>query len=265
MAITIAEIQRKKDAGEKISMITTYDATFAKLVEAAGIDMILIGDSLGNVMQGRDTTLAVTVDDIIYHARCVMRGCTTPLVVADMPFGSYQASDEEGVRNGIRILKESGCHAVKIEGGARCLNLIRRLVNAGVPVMGHLGLTPQSVNTMSGYHVQGKADSDADTLYKDALALAEAGVFAVTLECVPRALAKRIQDNLSIPVIGIGAGPDTAGQVLVIQDALGLNTGKKSKFVRQFADLAHVAVDALKTYNRAVKDGSFPSDQESYH
>lgn len=265
MAITIAEIQRKKDAGEKISMITTYDATFAKLVEAAGIDMILIGDSLGNVMQGHDTTLAVTVDDIIYHARCVLRGCTTPLVVADMPFGSYQVNDEEGVRNGIRIMKESGCHAVKLEGGARCVSLVRRLVDAGVPVMGHLGLTPQSVNTMSGYHVQGKGDTAADTLFRDAKALADAGAFSVVLECVPRALAKRVQDALSIPVIGIGAGPDTAGQVLVIQDALGLNTGKKSKFVRQYATLADVAIDALKAYNHDVKAGTFPTDQESYH
>lgn len=265
MSITIAELQRKKDAGEKISMITTYDATFASLVEAAGIDMILIGDSLGNVMQGCGNTLSVTVDDIIYHTRCVMRGCSTPFVVADMPFGSYQVCDEDGVRAGIRIMKESGCHAVKLEGGTRCVSLIRRLVDAGVPVMGHLGLTPQSVNVMSGYHVQGKGDKAADTLFNDALALADAGCFSIVLECVPRTLAKRVQDALSIPIIGIGAGPDCAGQVLVLQDALGMNLGKKSKFVRTFATLAQTITEALKTYDQCVKDGSFPSDQESYH
>ena len=264
MSITIAELQRKKDAGEKISMITTYDATFARIVEAAGIDMILIGDSLGNVMQGRDNTLAVTVDDIIYHAQCVMRGCTTPFVVADMPFGSYQCSDEDGVRAGIRILKEANVHGVKIEGGVRCLGLVRRLVDAGVPVMGHLGLTPQSVNTMSGYHVQGKNEA-GEVLFNDALALEKAGAFSIVLECVPRALAKRVQDALHIPVIGIGAGPDCAGQVLVLQDALGLNTGKKSKFVRFYANLADTATKALQQYAQDVRSGNFPSDAESYH
>ena len=265
MTITIADLQKKYLQNEKLTMITTYDATFARLVEAAGIDMILIGDSLGNVMQGRDNTLSVTVDDIIYHASCVMRGCQTPFVIADMPFGSYQVCDEDGVRNGIRILKESGVHAVKIEGGKRCVPLIKKLVQAGVPVMGHIGLTPQSVNTMSGYRVQGKAEQDAENLFQDALALEEAGVFSITLECVPRQLAKRIQDAVKIPMIGIGAGPDTAGQVLVIQDALGMGLGKKTKFVRQFASLADTITEALKTYASVVKDGSFPSDAESYH
>ncbi len=265
MAITIAELQKKKEAGEKLTMVTTYDATFAQLVEAAGIDMILIGDSLGNVMQGRGSTLGVTVDNMIYHTQCVLRGCSSPLVVVDMPFGSYQVCDDEGVRNGIRILKESGGHAVKIEGGARVVNLVKRLVDAGVPVMGHLGLTPQSVHTMSGYHVQGKSDDAAETMYQDALALEAAGAFSVVLECVPRSLAKRIQDALHIPVIGIGAGPDVAGQVLVIQDLLGMSYGKKSKFVRHYASLADVITHALKDYASCVKDGSFPSDQESYH
>ena len=265
MAKTILDLQRKMAAGEKISMITTYDATFARLVEAAGIDMILIGDSLGNVMQGHETTLPVTVDDIIYHARCVMRACTTPFVVADMPFGSYQVSTEEGVRNGIRIIKESGVHAVKIEGGARCLPLVRKLVEAGVPVVGHLGLTPQSVNTMSGYRVQAKAEAEAEKLLSDALDLEAAGVFSLVLECVPRQLGKRVQEALSIPVIGIGAGPDTAGQVLVLQDALGMNMGSKSKFVRHFANLADTIVAALKDYADCVKNGSFPDDKESFH
>lgn len=265
MSLTIADLHKKKELGEKITMITTYDATFARLVEAAGIDMILIGDSLGNVMQGHDSTLAVTLDDVIYHAKCVMRGCTTPFVVTDMPFGSYQVSDDDGVRAGIRILKESGCHAVKLEGGMRCVPLVKRLVDAGVPVMGHLGLTPQSVNTLSGYHVQGKADDDAETLFNDALALEKAGAFSVVLECVPRTLAQRVQNALSIPVIGIGAGPDTAGQVLVLQDMLGLSLGKKAKFVRPFGNLGETVINALKTYASCVKDGSYPSDKESYH
>ena len=265
MANTILDLRRKMEAGEKITMITTYDATFARLVEAAGIDMILIGDSLGNVMQGHDTTLPVTVDDIIYHARCVMRGCSSPFVVADMPFGSYQASVEEGVRNGIRILKESGVHAVKIEGGARCLPLITKLVEAGVPVMGHLGLTPQSVNTMSGYHVQAKNENAAEELFHDALDLQAAGIFSLVLECVPRQLADRVQKFLDIPVIGIGAGPDTAGQVLVLQDALGMSLGHKSKFVRHFANLGDTIVAALKDYAVCVKNGSFPADTESFH
>lgn len=264
MAATIAQLLQKKDEGKKLTMITAYDATFAALAEAAGIDMILVGDSLGNVIQGADSTLGVTVGDIIYHARCVMRGCRQPFVVADMPFGSYQTDDDDGVRNGIRIIKESGAHAVKLEGGSRVLGIVRRLVAAGVPVMGHLGLTPQSVNVLSGYKVQGKGDA-GETLYRDALALAEAGAFSIVLECVPRALAKRVQDALSIPVIGIGAGPDTAGQVLVLQDCLGLTSGKKPKFARQFASLARAAADALRQYAEAVESGDFPSDAESYH
>ncbi|MGN1073089.1 MAG: 3-methyl-2-oxobutanoate hydroxymethyltransferase [Bradymonadia bacterium] len=263
MALTIADLHKKKAAGEKISMITTYDATFARLVEKAGIDMILIGDSLGNVIQGRPNTLAVTVEDVIYHSQCVMRGCSTPFVVTDMPFGSYQTSDEDGVRAGIRILKEGGTHAVKIEGGARVVPLVTRLVQAGVPVMGHLGLTPQSVNTLSGYHVQGKG-GEADVIASDALALQRAGCFSLVLECVPRALAKRIQDSLDIPVIGIGAGPDCAGQVLVLQDALGLSASAP-KFVRKFASIAELSTNALRDYAQAVRDGSFPADTESYH
>ena len=264
MSMTIAQLWAKKAEGKKISMITTYDATFASLVDAAGIDMILVGDSLGNVMQGGSSTLGVTVDDVIYHARCVMRGCSSPFVVVDMPFGSYQVSDEDGVRNGIRILKETGAHAVKREGGSRVLGVVRRLVDAGVPVMGHLGLTPQSVNVLSGYRVQGKGD-DAETLYNDALALAQAGAFSLVLECVPRDLAKRVQDALDIPVVGIGAGPDTAGQVLVLQDCLGMTAAKKPKFVRKFASLAETITDALRQYAAEVEAGTFPSDSESYH
>lgn len=264
MALTIADLHNKMVNGQKIVMITTYDASFAKLVDLAGIDMILVGDSLGNTMQGRSTTLPVTVNDVIYHAQCVMRGCSNPFVVVDMPFGSYQTSDDDGVKAGIRILKESGAHAVKIEGGARVVNITRRLVDAGVPVMGHLGLTPQSVNVLSGYHVQGKGNQ-ADSLIKDAHALQNAGIFALTLECVPRSLAAQIQNELSIPVIGIGAGPDTAGQVLVLHDCLGLSLGKQPKFVRKFADLGNDVVNALKSYAQNVQSGDFPSDKESYH
>lgn len=264
MALTIADLQAKKENGTKISMITCYDATFASLVEAAGIDMILVGDSLGNVMQGEDSTLGVSTDDMIYHGRCVMRAAKTPFVVIDMPFGSYQATDDEGVRNGIRILKETRAHAVKIEGGARVVPIVKRLVAAGVPVMGHLGLTPQSVNVLSGYKVQGKGE-EGEKLFEDAVALEKAGVFSLVLECVPRSLAKRIQEALRIPVIGIGAGPDTAGQVLVLQDCLGMTVGKKPKFVRRFASLGEEIAAILRRYDESVKNGEFPSDAESYH
>lgn len=266
MALTIADFARMKACGERFTMLTTYDATFAQIVEKAGIEMILIGDSLGNTMQGRGTTIGVSVDDVIYHTQCVMRGCSRPLVVADMPFGSYQVNDDEGVRNAVRLMREGGAHAVKLEGGARCVPLVRRLVEAGIPVCAHIGLTPQSVNMMSGYKVQGKGEEQAEELYRDAIALEEAGAFALVLECVPRALAKRITDALTkCCTIGIGAGPDTDGQVLVLQDALGMNMGKKAKFVRQFAQIGEIATNALAEYVSEVKNGSYPSDAESYH
>jgi len=266
MALTIADFAKMKAEHVKYTMLTTYDATFAHLVEAAGIEMILIGDSLGNVMQGRGTTIGVSVDDMIYHCQCVMRGCTRPLVVCDMPFGSYQVNDDEGMRSAIRLMREGGAHAVKLEGGARCVPLVKRLVEAGIPVVGHIGLTPQSVNTLSGYKVQGKGDDQAEELYRDALALEQAGAFAIVLECVPRSLAKRITDSLTkASTIGIGAGPDCDAQVLVLQDALGMGSGKRAKFVRQFANVGEIVTNALASYVAEVKGGTYPSDAESYH
>ena len=266
MALTVADFAKMKAEHEKYTMITTYDATFAHLVEAAGVEMILIGDSLGNVMQGRGTTIGVSLDDVIYHSRCVMRGCTRPFVVCDMPFGSYQVNDDEGMRSAVRIMSEGGVHAVKLEGGARCVPLVRRLVAAGIPVVGHIGLTPQSVNTLSGYKVQGKGDAQAEELCNDALALEDAGAFAIVLECVPRGLAKRVTKSLTkASTIGIGAGPDTDAQVLELQDALSMTSGKKAKFVRSFANVGEIVTNALSDYVAQVKGGTYPSDEESYH
>ncbi len=266
MALTVADFLKMKADHVKFTMLTTYDATFAHLVETAGIEMILIGDSLGNTMQGRGTTVGVSLDDVIYHSQCVMRGCTRPFVVCDMPFGSYQVNDDEGMRSAIRIMAEGGVHAVKLEGGARCVPLVKRLVEAGIPVVAHLGLTPQSVNTLSGYRVQGKNDEQAEEIYRDALALEEAGAFAIVLECVPRGLAKRITESLKKAcTIGIGAGPDCDAQVLVLQDALGMSAGKKAKFVRTFANVGEVVTNALAQYVAEVKEGTYPSDAESYH
>lgn len=265
MAISISELAKKRAAGQKLTMVTAYDATFARLVDDAGIDIILVGDSLGHVVQGRDSTLAVTLDEMIYHCRCVMRACTKPFVVGDMPFGSYQVNDTQAVESAIRIMKEGGVHAVKLEGGQRCVPAIRQIVAAGIPVMGHLGLTPQSVHQMSGYRVQGKSDDAANELIADAQALAQAGAFSIVLEGIPRDLAKRITEKSSIPIIGIGAGPDCDGQVLVLQDLLGLNMGRQAKFVRNFAKLGNASIDALQAYSKAVQDGSFPADEESYH
>lgn len=266
MALTVADFLKMKTEHTKFSMLTTYDATFAHLVEMAGVHMILVGDSLGHTMQGRNTTVGVSLDDVIYHSQCVMRGCTRPFVVCDMPFGSYQVNDDEGMRSAIRIMRESGVHAVKLEGGARCVPLVSRLVSAGIPVVAHIGLTPQSVHTLSGYRVQGKNDAQAEEIYQDALALEDAGAFAIVLECVPRGLAKRVTDALKKAcTIGIGAGPDCDAQVLVLQDALGMGDGKKAKFVRPFANVGEIVVNALSEYVTAVRDGAYPSDAESYH
>ncbi|MCL2325843.1 MAG: 3-methyl-2-oxobutanoate hydroxymethyltransferase [Proteobacteria bacterium] len=265
MAMTIADLKRMKTQGERISMLTAYDATFARLVEAAGIEVILIGDSLGNVMQGRSTTVPVTVEDIIYHSRCVMRACQRPFVVADLPFGSYQASLEDGLRAAFRLMKEGGVHGVKLEGGERCVPLTQALTQAGVPVMGHLGLTPQSVHQLSGYRVQGKEAQAAEALLQDAQSLQEAGAFSIVLECVPRQLAARVTQALHIPTIGIGAGPDCDGQVLVLQDCLGMGLEKPAKFVRPFAMLGETAIEAFKAYAHEVRSGTYPNDGESYH
>ncbi len=252
---------------KKFATVTCYDATSAAIVESMGRDafpLVLVGDSVGMVMQGHDNPLPVTVDEIIYHTKCVARGLTSAMILSDMPFGSYQASDEEGFRNALRIIKEGGADAVKVEGGERCVPLIKRLVEAGIPVCGHLGLTPQSCLAMGGFKVQGRGEAAAERLIEEAKMLEAAGCFAMVAEGVPATLGKAVTEALSIPVIGIGAGNDTDGQILVWQDLLGLNTGHVPKFVRKFADGAATFRTALSAYHDAVAEGSFPSSDESY-
>lgn len=260
---TVADIDEQYQAGEPIAMVTCYDYTFAKLVGSAGIDAVLIGDSLGNVIQGEATTLPVTLDEIVYHTRPVVRGTEQPHVVADMPFMSYQASDDEGIRNAGKILKEGGAQAVKIEGGESVAPMISRMVEAGIPVMGHLGLTPQSVRQTGGYRVQGRGEA-ADELIADAHALEDAGVYALVLEMVPEELAERITDTLEIPVIGIGAGASTDGQILVLHDLLGLDREFEPRFVKRYDDLGDRAVGAVEEYCREVREGEFPTDDHSF-
>ncbi|MGI5829646.1 MAG: 3-methyl-2-oxobutanoate hydroxymethyltransferase [Bradymonadia bacterium] len=264
MSLSIADLQKKKANGEKITMITAYDATFTLLVEAAGIDIILIGDSLGNVIQGRSTTLPVTLDEMIYHASCVSRVSKHSFLVCDLNFGSYQCSTEDGLRSAIRIMKESQVHCVKLEGGARVLELTQAITDAGIPVMGHLGLTPQSVHQMGGFKVQGRDEKLAAAIKADALALQDAGASSLVLEGIPRGLAAEITASLAIPTIGIGAGPDCDGQVLVLQDLLGLNMGKMAKFVKPYAKLGQSTIDAVSQYIAEVKSGQFPDDAHSY-
>lgn len=252
---------------EKFATITCYDSTSALLIESMGqaaFPLVLVGDSLGMTMQGHDSPLPVTVDDVIYHTRCVARVLQTPMIIADLPFGSYQASDEEGFRNALRLIKEGGADGVKLEGGERCAPLIRRLVDAGIPVCGHLGLTPQSCLAMGGFKVQGRDPAAAERLIREAKLLEEAGCFTLVMEGVPAALGKAVAEALSIPVIGIGAGAETDGQILVWQDLLGLSTGRVPKFVRKFADLAEPVRTALGAYISTVRDGTFPAKEESY-
>lgn len=261
---TIRDIQKIYAAGRPISMVTCYDFTFGRLVEAAGIDTILIGDSMGNVIQGHDTTLPVEVDDIIYHTRAVARGNQSALIIADMPFMSYQASDDIGLLNAGRLLKEGGAQAVKVEGGEHLAPMVKRMSAAGIPVVGHLGLTPQSVHAFGGFHVQAREEAAAEQLINDALALQEAGIFMLVLEMVPAALARRVTEALTIPTIGIGAGSDTSGQVLVIYDLLGLNTSFRPKFLKHFAELEATVIDALKAYKSEVEARSYPDDDHSF-
>lgn len=254
-----------KAAGEKIAMITAYDYTMASLVDDAGIDAILVGDSAANVMAGYDTTLPITLDEMIYHCRCVVRGVKRAMVVCDMPFGSYQGDPQKGLASAIRIIKESGAQAVKIEGGREILDTVKLIVTAGIPVIGHLGLTPQSINSFGNYNVRAREKAEAERLFEDALALEEAGVFALTLEKVPSELATRVTQALTrCATIGIGAGAGCDGQVLVVQDMLGMNRGFKPKFLRQYADLGQTILDAVGSYVTDVKSGSFPSTEEAY-
>ena len=245
-------------------MLTSYDFTLASLVDEAGIDMLLVGDSASNIVCGNQYTLPITVDEMIFLTKGVVRAAQHALVVCDMPFGSYQVSEEEAVRNAIKIMKESGCDAVKLEGGEEILPAIRHMVQASVPVMGHLGLTPQSVNQFGGYGLRAKEEAEAEKLLHDAKLLDEAGCFSIVLEKIPAALAQRVTETVSCPVIGIGAGNGCDGQVLVLHDMLGMNQGFKPKFLRQYASLAGVIKNAVGEYINTVKDSSFPSAEESY-
>lgn len=262
--MTTSKLRQMKASGEKIAMLTSYDFTLASLVDEAGIDMLLVGDSASNIVCGNLYTLPITVDEMIFLTKGVVRAAQHALVVCDMPFGSYQVSEEEAVRNAIKIMKESGCDAVKLEGGEEILPAIKRMIQAGVPVMGHLGLTPQSVNQFGGYGLRAKDDAEAEKLLHDAKLLDEAGCFSIVLEKIPAALAARVTKAVSCPVIGIGAGNGCDGQVLVLQDMLGMNQGFKPKFLRRFAALASEIKNAVGNYIDAVKNSSFPSEEESY-
>jgi 3-methyl-2-oxobutanoate hydroxymethyltransferase len=261
---SISDLKAMKKRGEKIVMITAYDYPSARLVEAAGIPLILVGDSLGNVVLGYDTTVPVTMDEILHHVRPVVRATRSVHVVADMPFMSYQTGVADAMRNAGRLLKEGGAQSVKLEGGVKVAETVRALVDAGIPVMGHLGLTPQSINQLGGYKVQGKTPAAAVRLLNDAMALQEAGAYAVVLETVPVHVAQAITDKLDIPTIGIGAGAGTDGQVQVWHDLLGLFTDFTPKHAKRYADLGESAVSALKAYLHEVQDGSFPTEKESF-
>jgi len=250
---------------EKITCLTAYDYPTARLLDEAGIDVILVGDSLGMVVLGHESTLPVTLEDMLHHTRAVRRGTRRALLVADMPFGSYHSDTAESLRNAVRFVKEAGAEAVKVEGGERRLELIARLTDAEIPVMGHVGLTPQSVNALGGYRVQGKTPDAAEQLIRDARAVEASGAFAVVLEAVPRELAARITRDLRIPTIGIGAGPDCDGQILVLHDILGLTFNQTPKFARQYANVGRVISSAVHAYCEDLRSGRFPSDAESYH
>jgi 3-methyl-2-oxobutanoate hydroxymethyltransferase len=270
--VTVPELlQRKASAAaspensKMIVCLTAYDYPTARLLDEAGVDVILIGDSLAMVVLGYDSTLPVTLDEMIHHARAVRRGTKRALLVADMPFGSYHADTAESLRNAVRFVKEAGVEAVKVEGGERRLELIARLTEAEIPVMGHIGLTPQSVNALGGYRVQGKTVDSAEQLLRDARAVEAAGAFAVVLEAVPRELAAQITRELRIPTIGIGAGPDCDGQILVLHDMLGLTFDQTPKFARKYANVGEVISSAVRGYCSDVRGGTFPADSESYH
>src|SRR6202795_2718564 len=270
--ITVPDLMQRKTQAtgshsnfQKITCLTAYDYPTARLLDEAGVDVILVGDSLAMVVLGHDSTLPVTLDEMLHHARAVRRGTKHALVVADMPFGSFHSETAESLRNAVRFVKEAGVKAVKVEGGERRLELIARLTEAEIPVMGHVGLTPQSVNALGGYRVQGKTPDAAGPLLRDAHAVEAAGAFAVVLEAVPRELAAQITRELNIPTIGIGAGPECDGQILVINDLLGLTFNPAPKFARQYANVGEIISGAVRAYCEDVRNGGFPSDAESYH
>ncbi len=262
--VTIPELHEKKKKGEKIVMITSYDYPMTQIVNEADIDIILVGDSLGMVVQGLDSTVPVTMEEIIYHCKCVMRGNKHAFVVGDMPFLSYEVSIEEAVRNAGRIMKEGGVDAVKLEGGVRMADRVEAIVRAGIPVMGHIGLTPQSVSLLGGFKVQGKSMDSARNIIEDAIALEQAGVFSIILECVPSGLAEIITKRVSVPTIGIGAGPYCDGQVLVLHDMLGLFKRFKPRFVKTYTELYDIILKALEEYRDEVKSGGFPTSEHSF-
>jgi 3-methyl-2-oxobutanoate hydroxymethyltransferase len=262
--ITTHTLQLMKDRGEKISMLTAYDFSFARIFDAAGIEVILVGDSASNVMAGHETTLPITLDQMIYHAASVVRGIDRCLVVVDMPFGSYQGNSKEAVASAIRIMKETGAHAVKMEGGEEVAESIKRIISTGIPVMGHLGLTPQSIYKFGTYTVRAREEAEAIKLKKDALLLQEAGCFGLVLEKIPASLAREVTESLQIPTIGIGAGSHCSGQVLVMHDMLGINTEFKPRFLRQYLNLNESITKAVGNYIRDIKSGDFPNQQEQY-
>lgn len=263
-AVTVPRLLAKKASGEKITMVTAYDATFARMFDDAGADMLLVGDSLGMVVQGRDSTLGVTVDEVIYHCRAVARGTKYAHIVGDMPFMSHQISMEEAMRNAGRFLSEGGAHSIKLEGGESAAPTIRRLVSAGIPVMAHVGLMPQSVHAMGGFRVQGKTRSAADSVLADAIAVAEAGAYSVVLEGIPSDLAAAITDRIDIPTIGIGAGPSCDGQVLVGYDLLGLTPDLRPRFVKRYAEFFDEGKAAAGQYFDEVRKGVFPAEEHGF-
>ncbi len=262
--ITTHTLQRMKAAGEKISMLTAYDFSFARIFDAAGIDIILVGDSASNVMAGHTTTLPITLDQMIYHAQSVVRAQQRSLIVVDLPFGYYQSNSDIALASAIRIMKESGAHAVKLEGGEEVLDSVRKIVSAGIPVMGHLGLTPQSINKFGTYVVRATEDAEADKLRKDAIRLQEAGAFGIVLEKIPANLAKEVTESLLVPTIGIGAGKFCDGQVLVMHDMLGINVEFKPRFLRQYLNMHEQITQAVQAYINDVRAVNFPNEKEQY-
>ena len=263
-AVTTLRLKEMKDRGEKIAMLTSYDYSMAKIVDAAGVDVILVGDSAANVMAGYETTVPITLDAMIYHARSVVRAVERALVVVDLPFGTYQGNSKMALDSAIRIMKETEADAVKMEGGEEILESVQRILSAGIPVMGHLGLTPQSIHKFGTYTVRAREEAEAEKLVRDARLLEEAGCFAVVLEKIPAVLAERVSKELSIPTIGIGAGGGTDGQVLVIHDMLGINKGFSPRFLRRYADLHELMTGAVQQYIKDVKECDFPSEKEQY-
>ncbi len=262
--VTVHDVQKLRDAGEKFVMLTAYDFLSAQILDEVGVPLLLVGDSLGMVMLGYDSTVPVTMDEMLHHTRAVARGAQHALVVGDMPFGSYQDGPSQALANAMRFMKEAGATAVKLEGGGPMVDVVAHLVRAGIPVMGHLGLTPQSVNALGGYKVQGKTDDAVDRMIEDALALQAAGAFCIVLEAVPSDVGRRVTAALEIPTIGIGAGPDTSGQVLVWHDMLGLTAGRLPRFVKPYAHLRQEISGAVKAFASEVADGVYPEAEHQY-